>query len=119
RETADELGLSRLRERIARLMPPTPHEPTGESPTAQRAVLRREGQHWTVGLGKKTIRLKDGRGLGYLATLVREPGREFHVLDLAAGLDAPAGSARQAYLGVAVDLLAVSARAAYHLRVAA
>jgi hypothetical protein len=47
-------------------------------------VLRREGDYWTVRYGSTTMRLKDTRGLGYHAAHVASPGREFHVLQLAA-----------------------------------
>jgi hypothetical protein len=78
-ETARALGLRDALARIerlrgglagARLEPPN--------------VLRREGDYWTVRYGSTTMRLKDTRGLGYLAALVASPGREFHVLQLAA-----------------------------------
>jgi hypothetical protein len=76
RETAERLGLIRLRERIARLkLPPLP---SGGLEPKRKAILRREGHEWTIGLEPRTSRLKDGRGLAYLATLVRDPGREFH-----------------------------------------
>jgi tetratricopeptide (TPR) repeat protein len=52
----------------------------------QRAVLRKEGEYWTVGYADKAFRLKDSKGLGYLAHLIRHPGVEFHVLDLAGGI---------------------------------
>jgi tetratricopeptide (TPR) repeat protein len=115
RTAAEELGLMRLRERIAQLTPPLlPAE--REAPAAQSATLRREGEHWRVGLGAHTVQLKDGRGLAYLATLVREPGREFHVLDLATAGDGSAGAARQAHAGDAGELLDASALAAYKCR---
>src|SRR5262249_19856954 len=113
RITAEELGLGRLRERIAQVAPPPlPAEATSET-GAQRAVLRGDGQHWTVGLGSHKVQLKDGPGLAYLATLVREPGREFHVLDLSVGADGPVGAAGQAYASDAGELLDALARAAY------
>jgi tetratricopeptide (TPR) repeat protein len=49
-------------------------------------VFRKEGEYWTVGHGGKNFRLKDTKGLGYLAHLLRHPGVEFHVLDLFGGL---------------------------------
>ena len=52
----------------------------------QKGVFRREGEYWTVGYGEKSFRLKDSKGLGYLAHLLRHPGVEFHVLDLAGGI---------------------------------
>src|ERR1700720_597753 len=51
-----------------------------------KGVLRREGEYWTVGYGGKSLRLKDTKGLGYLAHLLRHPAIEFHVLDLAGGI---------------------------------
>src|ERR1700732_5295817 len=52
----------------------------------QTGVFRKEGEFWTVGYGAKSFRLKDSKGLGYLAHLLRHPGAEFHVLDLAGGI---------------------------------
>jgi len=51
-----------------------------------KGVLRREGEYWTVGYGGNSFRLKDTKGLGYLAHLLRHPATEFHVLDLAGGI---------------------------------
>ena len=53
---------------------------------AQKGVFRKEGEYWTVGYGGKAFRLKDTKGLGYLAHLLRHPGAEFHVLDLVGGI---------------------------------
>jgi DNA-binding NarL/FixJ family response regulator/class 3 adenylate cyclase len=47
-----------------------------------RNVFRREGDYWTVTHDDVTVRLKDSRGLGYIAYLLAHPGREFHALDL-------------------------------------
>src|ERR1700731_2200080 len=52
----------------------------------ERAIFRKEGEYWTVGLGRNAFRLKDTKGLGYLAHLLRHPVAEFHVLDLAGGI---------------------------------
>jgi tetratricopeptide (TPR) repeat protein len=49
-------------------------------------VFRKEGEYWTIGYGGKSFRLKDSKGLGYLAHLLRHPSVEFHVLDLAGGI---------------------------------
>ncbi|HEY2106976.1 MAG TPA: AAA family ATPase [Candidatus Binataceae bacterium] len=56
---------------------PSPH---------QKGVFRKEAEYWTVGCGEQAFRLRDTRGLGYLAHLLRHPGVEFHVLDLFAGI---------------------------------
>jgi tetratricopeptide (TPR) repeat protein len=55
-------------------------------PTAQHGVFRKEGEYWTVRYNGKAVRLRDTRGLGYLAHLLRHPAAEFHVLDLAGAI---------------------------------
>ncbi len=56
------------------------------SRSSENGIFRKEGEFWTVGSGGKPFRLKDSKGLGYLAHLLRHPGTEFHVLDLAGGI---------------------------------
>jgi hypothetical protein len=51
-------------------------------------LFRLEGDYWTIAFAGKVVRMRDAKGLGYLARLLRHPHREFHVLDLLAG-DAP------------------------------
>ena len=53
---------------------------------AQKGVFRKEGEFWTVGYGGKGFRIKDTKGLGYLAHLLRHPGTEFRLLDLIGGI---------------------------------
>ena len=52
-------------------------------PAPARAVLRHEGDYWTIAYGGRTVRLRDARGLHYLAQLLRLPGRSLHVDELA------------------------------------
>lgn len=47
-------------------------------------AFRREGDYWSVEFDGHTVRLRDLKGLHYLARLLEAPGREFHVLDLVA-----------------------------------
>src|ERR1700736_6499764 len=54
--------------------------------SAQKGIFRREGEYWTVAHDGNSFRLKDTKGLGYIAHLLRHPGVEFHVLDLAGGI---------------------------------
>jgi hypothetical protein len=54
-------------------------------------LFRREGDYWTVVFGGQVVRMRDAKGLGYLARLLRQPHHEFHVLDLLAG-DGPGGN---------------------------
>ena len=68
---------------LARLVPATRGR---ASVAAQKGVFRKEGEYWTVGYGGKAFRLKDTKGLGYLAHLLRHPAAEFHVLDLVGGI---------------------------------
>jgi hypothetical protein len=53
---------------------------------ADQAIFCKEGEYWAIGFGGKSFRLKDTKGLGYLAYLMRHPAVEFHVLDLAGGI---------------------------------
>jgi tetratricopeptide (TPR) repeat protein len=52
----------------------------------QKGLFSKEGEYWTVGYGQNSFRLKDSKGLGYLAHLLRHPGVDVHVLDLAGGI---------------------------------
>ncbi len=52
----------------------------------EHAFFRKEGEHWAIGYGRKSFRLRDTKGLGYLALLLRHPAAEFHVLDLISGI---------------------------------
>ena len=47
-------------------------------------VFRREGDYWSVGFEGHTVHVRDLKGMRYLARLLADPGREFHVLDLVA-----------------------------------
>ena len=98
--------------------------PDAERPPTLPNVFRREGELWTLASNGKEIRLRDMRGLHYLAALVREPGREFAATDLvsaASGL-APLAGVRDPDLqiargtGDAGPILDAQARAAYRAR---
>lgn len=43
-----------------------------------------EGEFWSISFDGSSFRLRDTKGLHYLADLLREPGRERHALDLVA-----------------------------------
>lgn len=55
-------------------------------------MFRKEDDYWTVGYGSKPYRLKDAKGLAYVAHLLRSPNMSFHVLDLVGGIS---GETRQ------------------------
>lgn len=84
----------------------------GESPgprpllaSARPNVFRCEGDYWFVVFEKDAFRLRDSRGLHYLAVLLGRPGREVHALDLVGSAatdsgplsEAPDATARAAY----------------------
>ena len=75
-----------LETRSARSVSAGTGEPVPNVRSPQTGVLRKEGEYWTVGYGGNAFRLKDTRGLGYLAHLLRHPAIEFHVLDLFGGI---------------------------------
>jgi hypothetical protein len=90
---------------------------------AVAATLRPEGEYWSVAFGDAAFRLKDSKGLGYLARLVAEPGREFHALDLvtADGGRAPVPADDELSVdsgGGAGPALDAPAKAAYRSRLA-
>lgn len=81
------------------------------------ALLRLDGGYWSVGHRGSLVRLRDSKGLRYLAELVATPGVERHVLDLVGLVETPAepGLDRRA-LGDAGPLLDAQAKAAYKRR---
>jgi hypothetical protein len=77
-------------------------------------LFHREGDYWSVLFEGRTIRVRDLKGMHYLARLLTAPGREFHVLDLVA---AETGAPRAAP-GDAGGLLDRQAKEAYRRRLA-
>jgi tetratricopeptide (TPR) repeat protein len=76
-------------------------------------VFRREGDYWSVEFEGHTVRIRDLKGMRYLAQLLAHPGREFHVLDLVA-----AETGQQTALGDAGEMLDERAKTAYRRRLA-
>jgi tetratricopeptide (TPR) repeat protein len=125
---AAELGLLRLGEQVASFRASaftgaSVSEPTVAGPVV--AELRHEGDYWIIAHGGGSFQLRDTKGLTYLATLLRHPGRDFHVLDLAGAAmdpDAAVGAtqARDAGLtadgGHAGEMLDAQARSEYKHR---
>lgn len=46
------------------------------------SLFMRQGDYWTIGFKGKVVQLRATRGLEYIARLLRDPGREYHVTDL-------------------------------------
>lgn len=74
------------------------HAPRGTRAAAPSGttIFRREGDVWLVVFEGREIRLRDCRGMAYLATLLAAPRREIHVTDLVRVATPPrAGGARR------------------------
>jgi pimeloyl-ACP methyl ester carboxylesterase len=111
--------------------PSTDSSKSQSTPEAQ-GVFRKEGEFWTIACRGEVFRLRDVRGLAYIAYLLGHPGEEVHVLSLASkgdgkegGIDELAESdteqAKQSgltlgRLGDAGEMLDAQAKAAYKKR---
>jgi hypothetical protein len=129
---ADTLGVAAVAEGIRTLQATQSGQPMPAEPTAAEAssnLFRREGEYWTVVFEGVVVRLRDAKGLGHLARLLADPGREFHVVELEAASRRPAvaavgsggrvGAGELAVrpdLGDAGALLDATAKAAYRAR---
>ena len=76
-------------------------------------VFRREGDYWSVVFEGRTVRVRDLKGMRYLAQLLAHPGREFHVLDLVG-----AETGQPMAPGDAGEVLDERAKTAYRRRLA-
>jgi hypothetical protein len=65
-----------------------------EAVATRAALLRKEGEYWTIAHAGRVIRLRHSKGLGYLERLLREPGRSFPVLALAPAPATPRDAGR-------------------------
>lgn len=82
----------------------------GQQPTGATAALRRRGPMWEVAYAGRTASVGHCKGLQDIAYLVRQPGAELHVLDLAQS------GARPEAVGDVLDRTAVES---YRRRLAA
>jgi hypothetical protein len=135
RQDQADLELAAARAVLARIeAAETAHPATGvegrdgldELPAADLNVFRREGDYWSLVFEGRTVRVRDLKGMRYLARLLADPGREFHVLDLVAaetGRDGQIEKGRafglsHAALGDAGEMLDARAKDAYRRRLA-
>jgi tetratricopeptide (TPR) repeat protein len=89
-------------------------------------MFRREGDYWSVVFEGRTVRVRDLKGIRYLARLLAYPGREFYVLDLVAaesgrvdgGERGPAAGLPRTGPGDAGEMLDARAKEAYRRRLA-
>jgi hypothetical protein len=61
--------------------------PAARSEPATDRVIRREGDYWSLTFEGDVCRLRHAKGIEHLATLLRNPNRDFHALDLLAATD--------------------------------
>jgi hypothetical protein len=60
-------------------------QPKTSFPTHKKSLFLRQNDYWIIRYHGHTALLKSTRGLQYLAVLLSDPGREFHVSELIAG----------------------------------
>ena len=84
-QVAAELGMVRLRRTIAGGEPQPVPASAQQAEIGATSRFEREGEYWTVVFAGGEFRLKDSKGLRYLARLLASPGRELHAIDIAAG----------------------------------
>jgi hypothetical protein len=89
-----------------------------EAPASATAELRGDGAWWTASAGGTSVRLRDSKGLRYLAELVRAPGTERHALDLVDRIEG-VGEVDRRSLGDVGPLVDSAARTAYRHRIEA
>jgi tetratricopeptide (TPR) repeat protein len=102
------------------------HEVPDEQSAPSVNVFRRDGEYWSVIFDRRTVHVRDLKGMRYLARLLADPGREYHVLDLVAAettRGAHAGSGQPGHptsstLGDAGEILDAQAKNAYRRRLA-
>ena len=64
------------------LSPQSLSSPVPNPQSLTSSLFHCEGEHWTVSFAGMTCRLKEARGLHYIAHLLQHPHQEFHVLTL-------------------------------------
>src|SRR5262245_40572926 len=82
--TAREVGMKPLEAKVTELRaaaalgdePSAEPVPAAQPTPAAPAVFERDGDFWTIAYGGKRIRLKDAKGVQYIARLLRHPGVE-------------------------------------------
>jgi DNA-binding response OmpR family regulator len=82
-------------------------------PEVADAIFRQEGDYWTLAYHGTVCRLKDLKGLHYLACLLARPGEACHVSTLVSAVDQPPGPLAPP----AARALSNAQWAAQHLRV--
>lgn len=87
-----EQRLEVARQDVATVATTQPREPQSGGP---HNSFVKEGEYWTVTYEGRSSRVKDTKGIRYVAHLLANPGRELHVLDLAGELGTTRPAANQ------------------------
>jgi tetratricopeptide (TPR) repeat protein len=122
---ARELGMTPLERRATALtgLPEGRGRPAGAT-RALPDVFCREGEYWAVAYQGDAFRLKDSKGLRYIAHLLGAPGRDVHAIELVAAeravIPGPSSEAELAASlgGDSGEILDAQAKAAYRRRLA-
>jgi hypothetical protein len=92
RRTASALGLRRMIERLDATSTAPAGMTTRPLAASEAATvgttecsLRHDGEFWTVLTPRSSTHVRDAKGVRHLATLLAQPGRPIHVLELAGG----------------------------------
>ncbi len=94
----------------ARMLGPTPtHIDSGDAKQSHTeskltGTFRREGEFWTINYDATTFRLKDAKGLRYIAYLLSHPGSRVHVYDLIEAVEGSASNDRMTIDAESEDL---------------
>ena len=115
---ARELGMPVLESRILAAESGAP----SSASDGATGTFRHEGDFWTIAFEGDGFRIKDSKGIAYLARLLVRPGQEFHALDLAGSRAANPAPSALGELRVGTEdgagpMLDEAAKAAYRARV--
>jgi non-specific serine/threonine protein kinase len=99
-------------------------EGTRSSEPILEAIFRQEGEYWSIAWEGQAFRLRDVKGLHYIAHLLRHPREEWHVLDLARTVEGTGqaeavrceAGLRRGAADVGLPVLDAQARGAYKRR---
>lgn len=116
RSIVTELGTDRIVARLERLqltlgdVEPDPAEDRGVAASAEAspatARMHREGDVWAFHYEGNVIRIRDSKGVHYLARLLASPGAEIHAMELAGS---PPGAGSRGRAGPGQDLMPAAA----------
>lgn len=96
----DEISATAGTDRHAR------HQRNAGSPNGGlEGTWRRDGEYWSIRYGATRFRLRDSKGVGYLAVLLSAPGREVFALDLVQGAELhPSRATARATAGIGLHV---------------